>query len=729
MLRSGVVVCLEARTDTILERLFGEQGADEAEVRPLLQDPSPRDRIDGLKAQRQPAYALAHWTVHTDGLNVDEVAREVVRAWDLLRGKSTDGDHSDDALAAVVHSSAGACPIYVGWGLLDELGQRCRRVGLSTTAYLVSDETVFRRYGRRAQAALEAADIPTHTLTLPAGETSKTLEMAGVCYGWLAERRAGRRHFIVALGGGVIGDLAGFVAATFNRGMPFVQVPTSLAAMVDASIGGKTAVDLPQGKNLVGAFHQPRLTLAEMDTLTTLSPREMAAGWAEAIKHGLILDADLLQTFEEHAEAVQALETPLATDIVRRSTAIKANVVSQDERETLGVRALLNYGHTLGHALEAATGYGKLLHGEAVAVGMTAAVRISRDMGLIGQDVVDRQDRLLERFGLPTRCPGVDRETVRRAMGVDKKAVDGTLRWVLLEGRGPGHPTRRRSLGGGGGSSAGGYVSMTTGYGTATASVLRGLLEAGAPEHAALRVPGGPTVSYDALRRQVDRLSAELRGLGVQREDRVAMVLPNSLEALVAFLAVSNIATAAPLNPAYKEDEFRFYMEDTGARALVLPAQGGEAADQAASDSVLRITVVADEQGEVILLAAGRELQTAPGPRPDPDDVALVLHTSGTTSRPKRVPLTHANLLASVRQHRRHLRPDPGGRLSLHHAPVPRPRAGGLRALHLWLGGHRRTAAAVQRPGILARGAGARRELVLGGAHHAPGAGGQSTQA
>ena len=429
MLRSGVVVCLEARTDTIIDRL----AADGAEVRPLLQGPSPRDRIDALKAERQPAYALAHWTVHTDGLTVEQAAREVVRAWDLLRPASAADGHGDDTLAAIVHSSAGACPIYVGWGLLDELGQRCRRAGLTTTAYLVSDDTVFRHYGRRAQAALEAADIPTHTLTLPAGETSKTLEMAGVCYGWLAERRAGRRNFIVALGGGVIGDLAGFVAATFNRGMPFVQVPTSLAAMVDASIGGKTAVDLPQGKNLVGAFHQPRLTLAELGTLTTLSPREMAAGWAEAIKHGLILDADLLQTFEDHAEAIQALETPLATDIVRRSTAIKANVVSQDERETLGVRALLNYGHTLGHALEAATGYGKLLHGEAVAVGMTAAVRISRDMGLVGQDVVDRQDRLLERFGLPTRYPGVDRDAVRRAMGVDKKAVDGTLRWILLE--------------------------------------------------------------------------------------------------------------------------------------------------------------------------------------------------------------------------------------------------------------------------------------------------------
>ena len=188
---------------------------------------------------------------------------------------------------------------------------------------------------------------------------------------------------------------------------------------------------------------------------------------------------------------------------------------------------------------------------------------------------------------------------------------------------------------------------MTTGYGTATASVLRGLLEVGAPEHAALRVPGGPTVTYDALRRQVDRLSAHLRGLGVRREDRVAMVLPNSLEALVAFLAVSNVATAAPLNPAYKEDEFRFYMEDTGARSLVLPSEGAEAAEQAASDSVLRIAVVADDSGEVSF-SPGAAAAGDPGPGPDPDDVALVLHTSGTTSRPKRVPLTHANLIASV---------------------------------------------------------------------------------
>ena len=183
---------------------------------------------------------------------------------------------------------------------------------------------------------------------------------------------------------------------------------------------------------------------------------------------------------------------------------------------------------------------------------------------------------------------------------------------------------------------------------TTTTSVLSGLLEAGAPEHAALRVPGGPTITYDALRRQVDRLSADLRGLGIERGDRVALVLPNSLEALVAFLAVSNVATAAPLNPAYKEDEFRFYMDDTGARALVLPTQGGEAADRAAPDSVLRITVAADDWGEVSFTPEAASAG-GPGAVPDPDDVALVLHTSGTTSRPKRVPLTHANIIASVR--------------------------------------------------------------------------------
>jgi 3-dehydroquinate synthase len=412
-------------------------------VRPLLAAPDPLARVRELKASRQPAYALAHWTVHTDGLTTSQAAAEVVRAWELLRRVQPPAFSTPDAsplgpdtLAAVVHSSAGSCPIYAGLGVMDRLGEICRRAGLATTAYLLSDEAVFRIHGRRAQAALEGADIPVHILSVPAGEASKSLETAAECYRWLAERRAERSHFLVALGGGVVGDLGGFVAATFNRGIPCVQIPTSLAAMVDASIGGKTAVDLPQGKNLVGAFHQPRFVLADVQTLTTLPQRELASGWAEAIKHGFILDADLFHTFEEHAEAIVRLEQPLAAQVIRRSAAIKADVVSRDERETLGIRTLLNYGHTVGHALEAATGYGALLHGEAVAVGMAAAARISRDMGLLSAADVERQDRLLQRFGLPTSYPGADREALRRAMGVDKKTAAGAIHWVLLEGMG-----------------------------------------------------------------------------------------------------------------------------------------------------------------------------------------------------------------------------------------------------------------------------------------------------
>ncbi|MBI4337429.1 MAG: 3-dehydroquinate synthase [Chloroflexi bacterium] len=434
MLRSGVVVCLEAQPETIYQRLFqAAKAASDPVVRPLLAGPDPLERIRTLKATRQPAYALAHWTVHTDHLSVEEVAREAVRAWETVRGRIDRAQVAGEDVAAVVHSSAGACPIFVGWEVLSALGERCRKAGLNTIAYLISDETVFHRYGRLAQNSLEEAGIPTHTFAFPPGEASKTLETASQAYRWLAGLRAQRDHFVVAVGGGVAGDLAGFVAATFNRGMPFVQVPTSVAAMVDASIGGKTAVDLPEGKNLVGAFHQPRFVLADVQALSTLPRRAIVEGLAEAIKHGLILDAELLRTFEERADAILALEPEVTTNIIRRSMAIKAQVVSQDERETLGIRALLNYGHTVGHGLEAATEYGRYLHGEAVSVGMMAAGLISQRMGMLSAEALERQRTVLERYGLPTRCLGVDLAAVQRAMQVDKKRAGKAQRWVLLE--------------------------------------------------------------------------------------------------------------------------------------------------------------------------------------------------------------------------------------------------------------------------------------------------------
>ena len=342
----------------------------------------------------------------------------------------------DPELAATVHHSEGSYPVVAGWGLLENLGDRFLELGVKDTAYIITDENVMRPYGRIAQRALQKRGIAAHCFIIPPGEPSKNFELAQGIYQWLVSLKAERGQAIIAVGGGVVGDLAGFVAATFLRGLPFVQVPTSMAAMVDASVGGKVAVNLPQGKNLVGAFYQPRAVLADVATLSTLGKRELAEGWAEAIKHGLILDADLFDLFEEHAEDLMALEPELSTEIIRRSMAIKANVVSQDERETLGIRILLNYGHTIGHALEASTDYGRFMHGEGVAIGMMGAGRMAQRMGLIPQEVVDRQRQLLQRFSLPIDAKsvsGVALDQVRQAMSLDKKTDGGALRWVMLE--------------------------------------------------------------------------------------------------------------------------------------------------------------------------------------------------------------------------------------------------------------------------------------------------------
>ena len=340
---------------------------------------------------------------------------------------------SDPNLAATVHHAGGAYPVVAGWGIIDELGDRLMELGLGGPAYIVTDENLMNRYGRRAQRALQRRGIAAHCFIIPPGEPSKTNALAQSIYEWLVGLRAERGHPILAVGGGVVGDLAGYVAATFLRGVPFVQVPTSMAAMVDASIGGKVAVNLPQGKNLVGAFYQPKAVLADVQTLSTLGRRELAEGWAEAIKHGFILDADLVDTFEEHAESLMNVEPEIATAVIRRSMAIKAEIVSQDERETLDIRILLNYGHTIGHALEASTEYGRFMHGEGVAIGMMGAARMAQEMGILDQAVVERQYRLLQRFNLPTAAPGVPVDAIRRAMSLDKKVAGGSNRWIMLE--------------------------------------------------------------------------------------------------------------------------------------------------------------------------------------------------------------------------------------------------------------------------------------------------------
>jgi 3-dehydroquinate synthase len=286
-------------------------------------------------------------------------------------------------------------------------------------------------YGERALSALRDAGFDTDIVTIPAGEAVKHLATVATVYDRLIDRRAERGDAIVALGGGVTTDLAGFVAASYLRGVPLVQVPTSLLGIVDASIGGKVGVDHTRGKNLIGAFYQPRLVVADVDVLKTLAPRDLTEGWAEVIKHALIMDPDLLAQMEAEADQVLSLDPEAVTPILRRSAALKAQVVSADEREG-GLRMTLNYGHTIGHALEAATGYLAVRHGEAVAVGMQGAARIAVEMGLVEAAVAERQRRVLERYGLPLRWPGVDPDAVLAALAFDKKVAARRQRWVLL---------------------------------------------------------------------------------------------------------------------------------------------------------------------------------------------------------------------------------------------------------------------------------------------------------
>jgi 3-dehydroquinate synthase len=324
-------------------------------------------------------------------------------------------------------------PIYVGAGLLSQLGKLVQgRLPRARRALIITDTSVGPLYGAAVREALEGAGIAVHKATVPAGETSKTLAQAYSLYTACVKAGLERSSVIIALGGGVVGDLAGFVAATYLRGIPFVQVPTTLLAQVDSSIGGKTGVDLPEGKNLVGAFHQPSLVVADTDVLQSLPKREVAAGMAEVIKHAVIRDEEFLKYLEVYAGSILALEAPVMEKVVEQNCRIKAEVVSADPTEQ-GLRAILNFGHTVGHAVEASVGYGQWLHGECVACGMVAATAIGRFASIVQeQDLQVRLERLLTRFGLPTRLPpGLDLASLETLMRRDKKVADGQLRWVM----------------------------------------------------------------------------------------------------------------------------------------------------------------------------------------------------------------------------------------------------------------------------------------------------------
>ena len=322
--------------------------------------------------------------------------------------------------------------IKIGAGLLKSIGRECGRVLLGKRCAIISDAMVAPLFARHVKQSLARAGFESETIIVPAGETSKSLKSVEKCYDQLAAHRLERKSFIIALGGGVVGDLAGFVAATYLRGIPFVQVPTTLLAQVDSSVGGKVGVNLKAGKNLVGAFHQPRLVLCDLDTLKTLPMREFRAGLAEVIKYGIIYDAQLFENLERNLDKLLRREPKVLADVIARCCEIKAEVVAQDETES-GLRAILNFGHTIGHALEAISHYGKYLHGEAISIGQAAAAKLSQElMGLPEKDA-QRIEKLFLRAGLPmnVRLNQRQQERLVNAMKLDKKVSSGEIKFVL----------------------------------------------------------------------------------------------------------------------------------------------------------------------------------------------------------------------------------------------------------------------------------------------------------
>jgi 3-dehydroquinate synthase len=326
-------------------------------------------------------------------------------------------------------------PILIGTGLLDR-SDTWAGLPRAAAAWIVTNETVGPLYAERLQDAIAGHYPVVRTITLPDGEAHKTWETLNRVFDALLERACDRKTVLFALGGGVIGDMTGFAAACYMRGIPFVQVPTTLLAQVDSSVGGKTAINHPLGKNMIGAFYQPMRVVCDLDTLKTLPERELSAGLAEVIKYGPIADAAFLDWIEANMGALRHRDPLALAYAVRRSCEIKADVVGQDERES-GLRAILNFGHTFGHAIEAGLGYGQWLHGEAVGCGMVLAARLSQRLGLIDAAYADRLERIVRAAGLPTVAPVLSSEgnaaRYLELMRVDKKAEAGEIRFVLIQ--------------------------------------------------------------------------------------------------------------------------------------------------------------------------------------------------------------------------------------------------------------------------------------------------------
>lgn len=428
MREHGLTVYLEASVETAWQRLEEHmRQSGTGAVRPLIIGTNGKQRLLDLYTARKQWYEQAAIRINANEDSTGIIAGRIV-AFALAYGLLSSSSQSQEVIT--LQSGTITSQAIVEWSGLRHLPQSLQSSGISQRVFIVTDSDVGRLYIEPIQKILARAGFVPQVFIVPAGEASKSIQYWQQILDWLVEQKAERQEPIIALGGGVVGDLAGFVAATYHRGVPLVQVPTSLLAQVDSAIGGKTGINHPLGKNLVGAFYQPELIIVDPAFLLTLPERVYREGWAEIVKYGMILDTDLFELLEARTSSLHARDASLLAQIIARCIQLKMDVVQRDERDA-GLRNILNYGHTFGHALEALTDYGTFLHGEAVAIGMEVAARIAVANGLLTDEDALRQHQLLCALDLPVQAPGIELESVLEMMQRDKKVRSGRMRWVL----------------------------------------------------------------------------------------------------------------------------------------------------------------------------------------------------------------------------------------------------------------------------------------------------------
>jgi len=442
----GTVVYLRASVDSILQRTSHDKN------RPLLQTADPRARLEELTRVREPLYReVADIIVETGRPNIQSLAHSIIQQLERRAAAARQQDRDSQHPGKRMNSSPSATidlrvdlgersyPIAIGADLLGQ-GELFRPHMPGKRVAIVTNTVVAPLYLDKLAATIGALGKQVTTIVLPDGEEEKNWASLMRIFDVLLQEKCDRKTTLIALGGGVIGDMTGFAAATFMRGVPFIQVPTTLLSQVDSSVGGKTGINHPLGKNMIGAFYQPQAVIADTATLDTLSDRELSAGLAEVIKHGAIIDADFFDWIEAGIGNLVGRDPQALAHAIRRSCEIKADIVRQDEREG-GLRAILNFGHTFGHAIEAGLGYGQWLHGEAVGCGMVMAADLSHRLGYIDAGTRDRIAALVRAAGLPTMAPDLGRERWLELMEVDKKNEGGQIKFILLRPLGKAHIT------------------------------------------------------------------------------------------------------------------------------------------------------------------------------------------------------------------------------------------------------------------------------------------------